>query len=104
MLVYQTVFLPFCLPVSACLSVCLSAGVFLISPKGVLCLELQPSSSEVLLKSNESFTVVSKHLCVCPLAPVLSIPMAEFRCPSVSSGVLWLESGDMVVTSGFIGG
>lgn len=42
------------------LFVCLSVGVFLVLPEGFLSLELLPSSSEVLLRSNENFTVVSK--------------------------------------------
>uniref|UniRef100_UPI0037E78E7A platelet-derived growth factor receptor beta-like isoform X2 n=1 Tax=Semicossyphus pulcher TaxID=241346 RepID=UPI0037E78E7A len=33
-------------------------GVFLVLPEGGVCLELQPSSSEVLLDSNSNFTVV----------------------------------------------
>ncbi|XP_073336235.1 platelet-derived growth factor receptor beta-like [Pagrus major] len=33
-------------------------GVFLVCPEGAVCLELMPSSSEVLLNSNANFTVV----------------------------------------------
>ncbi|KAI3373360.1 hypothetical protein L3Q82_006664 [Scortum barcoo] len=40
------------------MSICLSAGAFLVFPQGGVSLELQPSSSEVLLNSNSNFTVV----------------------------------------------
>uniref|UniRef100_A0A3Q3MSA6 Immunoglobulin-like beta-sandwich domain-containing protein n=1 Tax=Labrus bergylta TaxID=56723 RepID=A0A3Q3MSA6_9LABR len=48
--------IPVCLSVLTCLS--LSAGVFLVLPEGGVSLELQPSSSEVLLDTNSNFTVV----------------------------------------------
>ncbi|KAG8008354.1 Platelet-derived growth factor receptor beta [Nibea albiflora] len=41
-----------------------SPGVLLVHPDGSICLELQPSSTEVLLNSSANFTVVSKHLSV----------------------------------------
>lgn len=50
----------------------LCAGLLLVFPEDCLCLELNVSSSHVLLNPNTSFTVVSKHLmaCLCVRLPV----------------------------------
>lgn len=86
----------FCLP--STISGCLSVGVFLVLPEGVLSLELLPSSSEVLLRSSENFTVVSKRSFIWP---VCLHSCFQVFC---SSGVFWMESGFMALTSGLTGG
>lgn len=78
-----------CIPVS--IPVCLSAGVLLVLPEGFLSLELLPSSSEVLLKSDDNFTVVSKRFFFfCPVrvhsgvqlsVSLLRCVLAGVRCP-----------------------
>lgn len=61
---------------------CFSVGVFLVLPEGFLSLELLPSSSEVLLRSNENFTVVSKGSFIWPvwLNSGVQGPVLLFRC------------------------
>lgn len=75
--------------VSVSITVCLSAGVLLVLPEGFLSLELLPSSSEVLLKSDDNFTVVSKRffLFFCPVRvhSGVQLPVSLFRC--VPAGV-----------------
>lgn len=86
-----------CLPLQ--LPVCLSAGVFLLLPEGLLSLELLPSSSEVLLKSNENFTVVSNGVFIWPvwLHSGLQLPVFSPQVCSGWSQVSWLLPQDTMV-------
>lgn len=93
----------FCLPITItvfCLSYCSPVGVFLVLPEGLFSLELLPSSSEVLLRSNENFTVVSKGSFIRPIWLHSGVNRLLF----FSSGVFWLEPGVVAVSSGRVGG